>query len=261
MGFFFLPSSLATHLARSLAVMRSAITSGPGLASHQLCTHLGLVGDLEPWVRVPALTPSCLQALSWGSLPGPGPAPPLPPCCRALFFQDSHKLLFCCKIASNSAQRELGSEASWDSSPASSLHSCRLQLPVRPPGAVSVPLPPRSRCWWKGRHLPAEHGRLQLLPLADGIRHPGVLGERETPGHAAPVGTGGALAHPPCPEPAHGWAKGFAGSKGQAFPAASSKPGVSPPAPMLVGSDFRPVRPRNAIYSLHLLRSSGVEWA
>lgn len=50
-------------------------------------------------------------------------------------------------------------------------------------------------------------------------------------------------------------------AQGWGFPAASPMQGVSPPAPKAMGSNFRPIHPRNAICSLHLLCSRGMEWA
>lgn len=197
--------------------------NAPGalLGCNEVCDHLwtwacmvwavhpGLVGDHEPWVRVPALTPPCLQALSRGPSPSPGPSPPLLPCCWALsFFFFSRIHINCFSVAKLPAiPLSVNPAARHPGIPPCLLPPLLLAPASRAPspGAVPIPLPPdpsagggEGTCVWNTAPAPS---------LADGIRHPRVLGEGEPPGHAAPGGAGGVLAHPSCPKSAHRWAK------------------------------------------------------
>lgn len=94
-------------------------TSSPASGHHRGAPRLG---HGAPGIASPLLPPTLLTGSFF------------------LFPQDSHKLFFCYKIASNSTQCELSSEASRDSSPC--LLPPLLPSPAArsPSGAVFIPL-------------------------------------------------------------------------------------------------------------------------
>lgn len=126
-------------------------------------------GRLGPQPRPPLLPRGTVVGPLSARCPWPRFSPPASNPADRLFSppQDSHKLFFCYKIASNSTQRELLSEASWDSSPC--LLPPLLPSPAArsPSGAVFIPLSSLigNVCEREGTYV-REQGLLRLLPFS-----------------------------------------------------------------------------------------------